>query len=45
MFFLNEVEIEEVEDEGFIDGFWEREIEGVEGLNDGELGLADAGFH
>ena len=45
MFLLDEVQIEEVEDEGFIDGFGEREIEGVKGFNDGELGLGDTGFN
>ena len=45
LFFLDEVQIEEVENEGFIDGFGEGEVEGIQGFNERELCLGNAGLH
>ncbi len=45
LFFFNEVQIEEVEDEGFIDGLGEREVERIQGFDHWELCLGDTGLN
>jgi len=44
IFLINEGQVEEVEDLGFVDRLGEREVEGVDGFYGGEAGLEDAGF-
>jgi len=45
LFLLDEMEIKEAKDMRLIDRFWEREIEGIQGFDDREIGLSETGFN
>ena len=44
MFLFDEMEVKEVHDLGFMNGFGEREVEGIDGFDDREVSLGEAGF-
>jgi len=42
IFLIYKGQIQEVEDLDFVDCFWEREVEGIDGFDSWEAGLKDA---
>jgi hypothetical protein len=45
MFLSDERKGSEVEDLGFRDGLWEREVKGIDGFDNGETNRLEAGFN